>query len=154
MAYTCDEAEYPIEHYQQQEEWIMNNKFPQKQNTSEKLKAKQYGAAALICILVAVIMTIIRLIWGNVMLGSGGDKIPLGMVIFLVRNIVLLFGAVDLVSAIYHIMLWNRNGRHSMDDDNNGLLSDWKSGERSPIKVSLVLMAGIMVLAFVLIVQA
>lgn len=31
---------------------------------------------------------------------------------------------------------------------------DWKSGERSPVKVSLVLMAGIMVLAFVLIVQA
>ena len=73
----------------------MNGRFPQKQNTSEKLKAKQYGAAALICILVAVIMTIIRLIWGNVMLGSGGDKIPLGMVIFLVRNIVLLFGAID-----------------------------------------------------------
>lgn len=132
----------------------MNGRFSQKQNTSEKLKAKQYGAAALICILVAVIITIIRLIWGNVMLGSGGGKIPLGIVIFLVRNIVLLFGAVDLVSAIYHLMLWNRNGRHNMDDDNNGLLSDWKSGERSPIKVSLVLMAGIMVLAFVLIVQA
>ena len=131
----------------------MNGRFPQKQNTSEKLKAKQYGAAALICILVAVIMTIIRLIWGNVMLGSGGDKIPLGMVIFLVRNIVLLFGAVDLVSAIYHIMLWNRNGRHSMDDDNNSLFSDWKSGERSPVKVSLVLMIGIMALALVLIVQ-
>ena len=132
----------------------MNGRFPQKQNTSEKLKAKQYGAAALICILVAVIMTIIRLIWGNVMLGSGGDKIPLGMVIFLVRNIVLLFGAIDLVSAIYHFILWNRNGRHSMDDDNNGLLSDWKGGERSPVKVSLVLMIGIMVLALVLIVQA
>ena len=131
----------------------MNGRFPQKQNTSEKLKAKQYGAAALICILVAVIMTIIRLIWGNVMLGSGGDKIPLGMVIFLVRNIVLLFGAIDLVSAIYHFILWNRNGRHSMDDDNNGLFSDWKSGERSPVKVSLVLMIGIMVLVLVLIVQ-
>ena len=131
----------------------MNGRFPQKQNTSEKLKAKQYGAAALICILVAVIMTIIRLIWGNVMLGSGGDKIPLGMVIFLVRNIVLLFGAIDLVSAIYHFILWNRNGRHSMDDDNNGLFSDWQSGERSPVKVSLVLMIGIMVLALVLIVQ-
>ena len=131
----------------------MNGRFPQKQNTSEKLKAKQYGAAALICILVAVIMTIIRLIWGNVMLGSGGDKIPLGMVIFLVRNIVLLFGAVDLVSAIYHLMLWNRNGRHSMDDDNNGLLSDWKSGERSPVKVSLALIAGIIVLALVIVMQ-
>ena len=132
----------------------MNGRFPQKQNTSEKLKAKQYGAAALICILVAVIMTIIRLIWGNVMLGSGGDKIPLGMVIFLVRNIVLLFGAIDLVSAIYHFILWNRNGRHSMEDDNNGLFSDWQSGERSPVKVSLVLMIGIIMLALVLIVQA
>ncbi len=132
----------------------MNGRFPQKQNTSEKLKAKQYGAAALICILVAVIMTIIRLIWGSVMLGSGGDQIPLGMVIFLARNIVLLFGAIDLVSAIYHFILWNQNGRHSMDDDNNGLFSDWQSGERSPVKVSLVLMAGIMVLALVFIVQA
>ena len=132
----------------------MNRRFPQKQNTSEKLKAKQYGAASLICILVAVIMTVTRLIWGGVMLGNGADRISLGMVIFLVRNIVLLFGAIDLVSAIYHFILWNRNGRHSMDDDNNGLLSDWKSGERSPVKVSLVLMAGIMVLAFVLIVQA
>ncbi len=132
----------------------MNGRFPQKQNTSEKLKAKQYGAAALICILVAVIMTIIRLIWGSVMLGSGGDQIPLGMVVFLVRNIVLLFGAIDLVSAIYHFILWNQNGRHSMDDDNNGLFSDWQSGERSPVKVSLVLMAGIMVLSLVFIVQA
>ena len=131
----------------------MNGRFPQKQNTSEKLKAKQYGAAALICILVAVIMTIIRLIWGNVMLGSGGDKIPLGMVIFLVRNIVLLFGAIDLVSAIYHFMLWNRNGRHSMEDDNNGLFSDWKSGERSPVKISLIMIAGIVALALVIVMQ-
>ena len=131
----------------------MDSRFPQKQNTSEKLKAKQYGAAALICILVAVIITIIRLIWGNVMLGSGGGKIPLGIVIFLVRNIVLLFGAVDLVSAIYHLMLWNRNGRHNMDDDNNGLLSDWKSGERSPVKVSLALIACIVVLALLIVVQ-
>ena len=131
----------------------MNGRFPQKQNTSEKLKAKQYGAAALICILVAVIITIIRLIWGNVMLGSGGDKIPLGMVIFLVRNIVLLFGAIDLVSAIYHFILWNRNGRCCMDDDNNSLFSDWKSGERSPVKVSLALIACIMVLTLLIVVQ-
>ena len=131
----------------------MNRSFFKKQETSEKLKAKQYGAAALICILVVVIMTVIRLIWGSVMLGSGGDKAPLGMVIFLARNIVLLFGAVDLVSAIYHIMLWNRNGRHSMDDDNNGLLSDWKGGERSPVKISLIMMAGIVALALVIVMQ-
>ena len=131
----------------------MNGRFLQKQNTSEKLKAKQYGAAALICILVAVIMTVIRLIWGSVMLGSGGDKVPLGMVIFLARNIVLLFGAIDLVSAIYHFILWNQNGRHSMDDDNNGLFSDWKSGERSPVKISLIMIAGIVALALVIVMQ-
>ena len=132
----------------------MNNKFPQQQNTSEKLKAKQYGAASLICILVAVIMTVTRLIWGSVMLGNGTDKISLGMVIFYVRYPVLLFGAIDFVSAIYHFMLWSRNGRCYMDDDNNSLFSDWKSGERSPVKVSLILMIGIMLLALVLIVQA
>ena len=131
----------------------MNRSFFKKQETSEKLKAKQYGAAALICILVAVIMTIIRLIWGSIMLGSGGDKISLGMVTFLVRNIVLLFGAIDLVSAIYHFILWNRNGRHSMDDDNNGLFSDWKSGERSPVKISLIMIAGIVALALVIVMQ-
>lgn len=131
----------------------MDERFPKKEETSEKLKAKQYGAAALACILVAVVMTAIRLIWGSVSLGSGADGIPLGMAIFYVRNIVLLFGAIDLVSAIYHFMVWNRNGRCSMDDDNDSLLSDWKSGERSPVKVSLVLIAGIMVLALVIVIQ-
>lgn len=131
----------------------MEGGFPQKQETSEKLKAKQYGAAALTCILVAAIMTVIRQIWGSVMLGSGADGIPLGMALFYVRNPVLLFGAIDLVSAIYHFVIWNRNGRCSMDDDNNSLFSDWKSGERSPVKVSLVLMGGIMVLALVIVLQ-
>ena len=131
----------------------MDDRFPQKQETSEKLKAKQYGAAALTCILAAAIMTVIRLIWGSVMLGGEADGISLGMAIFYVRNPVLLFGAIDLVSAIYHFMIWNRNGRCSMDDDNNSLFSDWKCGERSPVKVSLVLMAGIMVLALVIILQ-
>ena len=98
-------------------------------------------------------MTVVRLIWGSVMLGGEADGISLGMAIFYVRNPVLLFGAIDLVSVIYHFMIWNRNGRCSMDDDNNSLFSDWKSGERSPVKVSLVLMAGIMVLALVIILQ-
>ena len=131
----------------------MNSRFPQKQETSEKLKAKQYGAAALILILVAIIMTVIRLIWGSVMLGSGRDNVPLGMIIFYVRNLVLLFGAIDLFSAGYHFILWNRNGRPCMDDDNNSLFSDWKSGERSPIKVSLIMMAGITVLTILIVMQ-
>ena len=131
----------------------MNSGYPKKQETSEKLKTKQYGAAALILIIVAIIMTVIRLIWGSVMLGSGRDNVPLGMVVFYVRNLVLLFGAIDLFSAGYHYVLWNRSGRPCMEDDNNSVFSDWKSGERSPVKVSLVLMGGIMVLALLIATQ-
>ena len=131
----------------------MNSKYSQKPQTSEKLKAKQYGAAALISILAAVVMTVARLIWGGVMLGTGRDSISLGVLLFYIRNVVLLFGAIDLVPAIYHFVLWNRSGRPPMDDDNISLFSDWKSGERSPVKVSLVLAAGIIALALVIVIQ-
>lgn len=131
----------------------MDSRFPQKQNTSEKLKARQYGAAGFICLFIAVIMTVIRFIWEDIMLGSGGDPVSLSMVIFLVRNLVLIFGAIDLISAAYHFMLWNRNGRKCMDDDDSSLFSDWKSGERSPVKVSLALIAGIIALALVIVMQ-
>lgn len=87
------------------------------------------------------------------MLGRGGDRVSLGMVIFLVRNLVLIFGVIDLISAAYHSMLWNRNGRKCMDDDDNSLFSGWKSGERSPVKVSLALIACIVVLALLIVVQ-
>lgn len=73
--------------------------------------------------------------------------------VFLVRNLVLIFGVIDLISAAYHFMLWNRNGRKCRDGDDNSLFSDWKSGERSPVKVSLALMAGIVVLALLIVVQ-
>lgn len=132
----------------------MNGRLSPKPGTSEKLKAKQYGTAGLLCILVVVMMTAVRLIWGNVMFGSGGDRISLGLVIFYVRSVVLLFGGIDIISAAYHFVLWNRNGRQPMEDDNNSIFSDWKSGERSPVKVSLVLMAGIIVLTLVLVMQA
>lgn len=131
----------------------MDSRFPQKQNTSEKLKARQYGAAGFICLFIAVVMTVIRFIWGGVMLGRGGDRVSLGMVIFLVRNLVLIFGVIDLISAAYHSMLWNRNGRKCMDDDDNSLFSDWKSGERSPVKASLALIVCIVVLALLIVVQ-
>ena len=52
-------------------------KIPKRQDTSEKKKAKQYGAAALLCILAAVIMTVIKWIWGGVTLGGGRDEVPL-----------------------------------------------------------------------------
>ena len=131
----------------------MINRLSPKPEISEKLKAKQYGAAGFICLFIAVIMTVIRLIWGDIMLGSGGNPVSLSMVIFLVRNLVLIFGAIDLISAAYHFMLWNRNGRKCMDDDESSLFSDWKSGERSPVKVSLALIACIVVLALLIVVQ-
>lgn len=132
----------------------MNGRFSQKPETSEKLKAKQYGAAGLLCILAVIIMTVIRLVWGNIMVGSGRDRISLGLVIFYVRNVLLLFGVVDIISVIYHFVIWNRNGRQPMVDDNDSLFSDWKSGERSPVKASLALIAGVIALALVLVVQA
>lgn len=131
----------------------MINRFSPKPETSEKLKARQYGAAGFICLFIAVIMTVIRFIWENIMLGSGGDPVSLSMVIFLVRDFVMIFGAIDLISAAYHFMLWNRNGRKCMDDDESSLFSDWKSGERSPVKVSLAFIAGIIALALVIVMQ-
>lgn len=131
----------------------MINRLSTKPEISEKLKARQYGAAGFICLFIAVIMTVIRLIWRDIMLGSGGDPVSLSMVIFLVCNLVLIFGAIDLISAAYHFMLWNRNGRKCMDDDDSSLFSDWKSGERSPVKVSLALIAGIIALALVIVMQ-
>ncbi len=131
----------------------MINRLSPKPEISEKLKAKQYGAAGFICLFIAVIMIVIRLIWGDIMLGSGGNPVSLSMVIFLVRNLVLIFGAIDLISAAYHFMLWNRNGRKCMDDDDSSLFSDWKSGERSPVKVSLAFIAGIIALALVIVMQ-
>ena len=72
-------------------------KIPKRQDTSEKKKAKQYGAAALLCILAAVIMTAIKWIWGGVTLGGGRDEVPIGFIIFCVRNVILLFGGIDLI---------------------------------------------------------
>lgn len=38
----------------------MINRLSPKPETSEKLKARQYGASALICVLAIIIMTVIR----------------------------------------------------------------------------------------------
>ena len=132
----------------------MINQLSPKPKTSEKLKARKFGAATLIYLLVAVIMTIVRVLWGDILFGSGRDTISLGLVIFYVRNVVLLFGAVDLVSAVYHFMVWNQNGRKPMDDDNDSVFADWKSGERSQVKTALVFLAFIIAMALVIVVQA
>ena len=112
----------------------MINRLSPKPETSEKLKARQYGASTLICVLAIIIMTVIRLLWGDILFGSDGDTISLGIIIFYARNIVLLF-------AIFHFIILILNGRIAMEDDIDSLLSDWKSGERSQVKTTLALLA-------------
>lgn len=130
----------------------MNN-FSLKPKTSGKLKAKQYGAAACICFLIAGILFAVRFFWGRMLLGLGNEQVSLEMLIPMACNLVLIFGAVDLAAAMYHFVLWKKNGREPMDDDNAGIFSDWKSGERSPVKVTLALLACMAVLALVIIWQ-
>ena len=77
----------------------------------------------------------------------------LGFIIYCIRGVVLIFGDIDLVSAIYHFMAWTRKGRPTSDDDDSSVFSDWKSGERSPVKVSLAAIACITALALIIVVQ-
>lgn len=105
--------------------------------TSEILKAKQYAAAALLQTLVLAIIIFVNWQWGDVALTIKGDKVTVGLLLYYARNIVLILVAWDLIPAIYHFFLWNKKGRPHSDDDNNSLFSDWKSGERSPLKFAL-----------------
>ena len=105
--------------------------------TSEILKAKQYAAAALLQALVLAIIIFVNWQWGDVTLTIKGDNVTVGFLLYYARNIVLILVAWALVPAIYHFFLWNKKGRPHSDDDNNSLFSDWKGGERSPLKVAL-----------------
>ncbi|MCI8296596.1 MAG: hypothetical protein HFG22_12110 [Lachnospiraceae bacterium] len=129
----------------------MFNRWKGRQDTSEILKAKQHGAAALLFLAVAAVMLFVRLRWGSMTIGSGQDAVTLGECIYYVNNIVLIFGAIDLVSAICSLLRWNKKGRPYQEDD--GLLADWKNGERSPVKVALALLACVAVLVLLLIVR-
>lgn len=131
----------------------MNIGYQDQQNTSEILKAKQYAAATFLHIVILIALTIISHIWGTITFGSEMDAVPLGFIVYCVRNIVLILGLIDLISAIYHFILWDRNGRPCQKDDNSSIFSDWKGGERSPVKVSLVILTGIMILAFLIVIQ-
>ena len=64
----------------------MDSRLIQKPETSEKLKAKQYGAAGLLFILAVIVMTVIRFVWGDIVFGSGGDRISLSQVIFIMKT--------------------------------------------------------------------
>ena len=81
------------------------------------------------------------------------DAVPLSFIVYCVRNIVLILGLIDLISAIYHFILWNRNGRPCQKDDNSSIFSDWKGGERSPIKVSFIILTCVMILTFLIVIQ-
>lgn len=121
----------------------------QKKYTSELLKTKQYFVSVLIDIVIIGIITGIKWKWGNILLGK--DEVTLGFVMYCVRNLVLVFAAINLISTLQHLYIWNSNGRIRTDEDTKSLFTDWKSGELSPVKVSLAfIIAGIFILACVM----
>ena len=81
------------------------------------------------------------------------DAVPLGFIVYCVRNIVLILGLIDLISAIYHFILWNQNGRPCQKDDNSSIFSEWNGGEHSPVKVSFIILTGVMILTFLIVIQ-
>ena len=120
-----------------------------KKYTSELLKTKQYFVSVLIDIVIIGIITGIKWKWGNILLGK--DEVTLGFVMYCVRNLVLVFAAINLISTLQHLYIWNSNGRIRTDEDTKSLFTDWKSGELSPVKVSLAfIIAGIFILACVM----
>ena len=121
----------------------------QKKYTSELLKTKQYFVSVLIDIVIIGIITGIKWKWGSILLGK--DEVTLGFVMYCVRNLVLVFAAINLISTLQHLYIWNSNGRIRTDEDTKSLFTDWKSGELSPVKVPLAfIIAGIFILACVM----
>ncbi len=120
-----------------------------KKYTSELLKTKQYFVSVLIDIVIIGIITGIKWKWGNILLGK--DEVTLGFIMHCVRNLVLVFAAINLISTLQHLYIWNSNGRKHTGDDTESLLTDWKSGELSPVKVSLAfIIAGTFILACIM----
>ena len=118
---------------------------------SSLLRAKQHGAAVLAELLLLGLMALARLQWGHIAFGS--DHVTVGFILYNAKNIVVIFGAVDLISAAYYLIRWLQMGRPSSPDDNNSLFSDSEGGERSPLKASLAMlgcMAVILTAALVL----
>lgn len=66
------------------------NTFSIKPQTSEKLKAKQYGAAAFVCLFIAAALFAVRFFWGRMLLSLGNEQVPLEML--LPQSIILCFG--------------------------------------------------------------
>lgn len=121
----------------------------QKKYTSELLKTKQYFVSVLIDIVIIGIITGIKWKWGSILLGK--DEVTLDFVMYCVRNLVLVFAAINLISTLQHLYIWNSNGRIRTDEDTKSLFTDWKSGELSPVKVSLAfIIAGIFILVCVM----
>lgn len=129
--------------------------YPEYQITpevSEKLKYRQYRAAALICFLCAVATIVVSLIWGDHVWSSHDDKLSLRVILLYISAILMVFCVIDFVCAIYHYTLWRKNGCPCLSDDNDGLFADWRSGERSPIKITFAIILCIIALMFSIII--
>lgn len=129
----------------------MNRLYPNAPKTSHFLLAKQHGATVLIELALLAVMALIRWQWGYITFGR--EQISLSFVLGAAQNFVLIFAAIDFVSAVFYLVCWLRAGRPSAPDDHNSLLSSGQGGERSPIKAALAMlgcMAAVLTAALVL----
>ncbi len=122
----------------------------EKKFTGEWLKTKQYFVSVLMDVVIICVLTGVKWKWGSIPVGK--DEVTLGFMMYCVRNLVLVFAAINLISTIQHFYAWNSNGRIHSDDDTKSLFSDWKTGEISPVKVSMAfIIAGAFVLFCIMI---
>lgn len=119
--------------------------------TSQLLKARQYCAAALTETTVFALSLISILLWGDLSFLVQGQKITLGFLLGLVSGLILIFSIISWCSALFNYWGWVQKGRPKSEDDQNGLLSDWKSGERSPLRLSFFFLGCAALLFFALI---
>ena len=117
----------------------MNRLHTNGPKTSDLLKAKQHGVTVLVELAILALMFFVRWQWGHITFGK--ERISLGFILYYAKNFVLLFAAIDFVSAAVSLIRWLQAGRPSSPDDRNSLLSDGQQGERSPIKASLAMLA-------------
>ena len=122
----------------------------QESKTSDKLKTKQYAVSAGIWGVLFLILQVVRWRFGSIAFGAGQDSVPVDTVAFYVGIVILFFGVVHAISACRHFFQWNREGRPQEGEEKQGLFSDWNTGERSPVKLTLVLFLGVMVMLVLL----
>ncbi len=123
----------------------------EKKITGEWLKTKQYFVSVLIDVVIICAVTYIKWKWGSMLIGK--DKVTLGFMMYCMRNLVLVFAAINLISTLQHFYVWNSSGRTYSEDDAKSIFSNWKTGEISPVNVSLAVVLVSIVILFCIIIM-